>query len=63
MLKFQIVNCNREFIRNLPNDMKPKLARETPNYPVYGNYMPPLLGHYYSNHRLYHWMLINEHIA
>ncbi|KAL2719992.1 LOW QUALITY PROTEIN: hypothetical protein V1477_021139 [Vespula maculifrons] len=52
-----------EFITNLPNIMKPKLARVAPNDPEYGNEMLLLLRHYYSNHRLLHWILINEHIG
>ncbi|KAF7379414.1 hypothetical protein HZH66_014785 [Vespula vulgaris] len=52
-----------EFITNLSNIMKPKLARVAPNDPEYGNEMLLLLRHYYSNHRLLHWILINEHIG
>ncbi|KAL2719994.1 hypothetical protein V1477_021141 [Vespula maculifrons] len=53
-------DASHEFITNLSSEMKPKLARETPNYLVYGNKLLLLLGRYYSNHRLYHWILINK---
>ncbi|KAL2719896.1 hypothetical protein V1477_021043 [Vespula maculifrons] len=41
-----------EFITNLPSDMNPKLVREAPNYPAYGNNLLLLLGRYCSNHLL-----------
>ncbi|KAF7379413.1 hypothetical protein HZH66_014784 [Vespula vulgaris] len=57
-LMYQIVkaaveaDASHEFITNLPSEMKSKLAREAPNYLVYGNKLLLLLGRYYSNHRL-----------
>ncbi|KAL2719974.1 hypothetical protein V1477_021121 [Vespula maculifrons] len=57
-LMYQIVyateeaDAAHEFITNLPSDMNPKLVREAPNYPAYGNNLLLLLGRYCSNHLL-----------